>query len=102
MCSLTRADYLEQIVRKNTLPSITLDEEPISSCNTRGAELLHPCNTPEEGHSQKSAALLPRLETLEALRDCILSQLKLGKQATGYKMALKALNLFIAELTASA
>lgn len=96
---LTRADYLEQIVRENALPSITRDELPTL-----------PCNTPqEEPVSQQTS--LPQPQTFEALRDKrsllaardrILSQLKLGKQATGYKMALKALNLFIAELTKSA
>jgi hypothetical protein len=32
---------------------------------------------------------------IETLRDRILSELKLGKQAPGYKTALKALNHFI-------
>jgi hypothetical protein len=45
---------------------------------------------------------MPQLEALEALRDRILFELKLGKQATGYKVALKALNRFIAELTTRA
>ena len=36
---------------------------------------------------------------LEVLRDRILSELKLGKQAPGYKAIQKALNRFIAELT---
>ncbi len=35
---------------------------------------------------------------LEALRDRILANLKLGKQAPGYKASYKALDLFIAEL----
>ncbi|MFN6569042.1 hypothetical protein [Dendronalium sp. ChiSLP03b] len=35
---------------------------------------------------------------LEILRDRILSELKLGKQASGYKTAQKALNCFITEL----
>ncbi|MBD2254802.1 hypothetical protein [Nostoc parmelioides] len=35
---------------------------------------------------------------LEILRDRVLSELKLGKQATGYKTAQKVLNRFIAEL----
>jgi hypothetical protein len=39
------------------------------------------------------------LIALEALRDRILFDLKLGKQAPGYKAAQKALNRFIAELT---
>lgn len=85
---LTRADYLEQIVRDNTLPSITWKDDS-----------LQPCNTPNDENIQTSTALLPQLEALEALRDRILLELKLGKQATGYKAALKALNRFIAELT---
>lgn len=39
------------------------------------------------------------MTTLETLRDRVFSELKLGKQAPGYKAALKALNLFIAELS---
>ncbi|BAY50141.1 hypothetical protein SAMD00079811_77700 (plasmid) [Scytonema sp. HK-05] len=96
---LTRADYLEEIVRKNTLPSITRDESQNLPCNTRKAEPLQPCITPDEGYQKRSATLLPQLEALETLRDHILFELKLGKQATGYKTALKALNRFIAELT---
>jgi hypothetical protein len=77
----TRADYLEQIVRDNLFPS----------------------NTPnEEHHRQSSTAQMPQLEALYALRDRILFELKLGKQATGYKVALKALNRFIAEFTTRA
>lgn len=96
---LTRADYLEQIVRDNTLPSITRDEEQVLPSNTWGADSLPPCITPNNEHPQTSTTLLPQLEALEALRDHILLELKLGKQATGYKTALKALNRFIAELT---
>ncbi|MBU7583811.1 MAG: hypothetical protein KAF91_13025 [Nostoc sp. TH1S01] len=87
---LTRADYLEQIVRENALPSITRDKLPTL-----------PCNTPQQEPASQQTSL-PQPQTFEALRDRILSQLKLGKQATGYKVALKALNLFIAELTKSA
>jgi hypothetical protein len=40
------------------------------------------------------------LETsLEALRERVLSSLKLGKQAAGYKTAQKALERFLTELT---
>lgn len=86
---LTRADYLEQIVWDHLLPSITREgESPL------------PCITPnEEHHPQSPVAQLPQLEALEVLRDHILSELKLGKQATGYKLTLKALNRFISELT---
>jgi hypothetical protein len=93
---LTRADYLEQIVRDNILPSITRDEEQTLPSNTWVIDFLRPCNTPGDEYSQTSTALLPQLE---ASRDRILLDLKLGKQATGYKAALKALNRFIAELT---
>ncbi len=96
---LTRADYLEQIVRNHLLPSNTW-ENGVFPCITWQEESPSPCITPnEEHHSQSPATKLPHLEALEALRDRILSELKLGKQATGYKLALKALNRFISELT---
>ena len=99
----TRADYLEQIVRHNLLPSITWKEESELPDPTGKEESLLPCNTPdEEHHPPRPAAPMPQLEALYALRERILFDLKLGKQATGYKVALKALNRFIAELTTSA
>jgi hypothetical protein len=42
---------------------------------------------------------LPTIAALEILRDRVLSELKLGKQAYGYKTAHKALNRFIGKLT---
>jgi len=48
---------------------------------------------------QQAVTALPQMADLEALRDRILLDLKLGKQAPGYKAAQKALNRFIAELT---
>jgi hypothetical protein len=104
---ITRADYLEQIVRDNALPGITWKEEVTVSTNTRQEVELSPCITwKEEHHSQENApvreqavAALPQMADLEALRDHILLDLKLGKQAPGYKAAQKALNRFIAELT---
>ena len=97
----TRADYLEQIVRDNLLPSIIRKEEP--KLPSYSEDSLLPCNTPEqEPHPQSPATQMPQLEALYALRERILFELKLGKQATGYKVAQKALNRFIAELTTSA
>lgn len=97
---LTRADYLEQIVRNHLLPSITREEKQILPCITWREESPFPRITPnEEHHPQSPAAKSPQLEALEALRDRLKSELKLGKQATGYKVALKALNRFISELT---
>jgi len=119
---LTRADYLEQIIRENALPST------VSPSNTRETDSFHPCNTWQNMDSspsntryeeeievlkaeiqnltQKNAVLMERtaiafsqVVELELLRDRILLDLKLGKQAPGYKAAQKALNRFIAEVT---
>lgn len=81
---MTRADYLEQVMRDNASPSIIWTLEPRHQAQTTVAEL----------------ATRPRsVAILETLRDQVLVQLKLGKQAPGYKAALKALNHFIAALT---
>jgi hypothetical protein len=81
---MTRADYLEQVIRDNASPSITWTLESIHQAQTTVAELA---TTPLS------------VATLETVRDQVLLQLKLGKQAPGYKAALKALNHFIAALT---
>ncbi len=81
---MTRADYLEQVIRDNVSPSITWTRDTIDQAQTTVAELA---TTPLS---------VARLETL---RDQVLLQLKLGKQAPGYKAALKVLNHFIAALT---
>ena len=81
---MTRADYLEQVIRDNASPSITWTLESIHQAQTTVTELA---TTPLS---------VARLETV---RDQVLLQLKLGKQAPGYKAALKALNHFIAALT---
>ena len=99
----TRADYLEQIVRDNLLPSITRREDPKSPSYSGKEDSFLPCNTPkQEPHPPRPATHMPQLKALYALRERILFELKLGKQATGYKVAQKALNRFIAELTTSA
>ncbi len=49
----------------------------------------------------KQSIVLPMVLELEILRDRLLSELKLGKQAPGYKTAHKALNRFISELIRS-
>ncbi len=48
---------------------------------------------------EQAVTARPHMAALEALRDRILLDLKLGKQVPGYKAAQKALNRFIAELT---
>ncbi|MGI8501319.1 MAG: hypothetical protein ACR2LR_09275 [Hassallia sp.] len=118
---LTRADYLEQIIRENNLPSM------VYPSNTWERDFPHPCNTWKnldslpsntrydeevevllteiQNLTQKNAALMERTAIafsqveLELLRDRILLDLKLGKQAPGYKAVQKALNRFIAEMT---
>ena len=42
---------------------------------------------------------LPNMKGLEALREQVLQELKLGKQAPGYKTTQKALNQFITLLS---
>jgi hypothetical protein len=81
---MSRADYLEKVIKENAIPSITRQKEPIDQAKTTAVELA---TTPL------------RVATLEILRDQVLLQLKLGRQAPGYKAALKALNYFIAVLT---
>jgi hypothetical protein len=118
---LTRADYLEQIIRENALPST------VYPSNTREKDFLSPCNTWENmeslpsntRHEEEIEVVIPEIQNLnqknavlmeqkaiafsqielELLRDRILLDLKLGKQAPGYKAVQKALNRFIAELT---
>jgi hypothetical protein len=81
---MSRSDYLEQVIRGNASPSITWKKEPMIRAKTTVVELT---------------TTLPTVATLETLRDQILLKLKLGKQAPGYKTALKVLNHFITALT---
>lgn len=67
---LTRADYLEQIVREGILPNITRNEHLTLPCNTWIEDTSSPYITPSESHPpQRKAARMPQLEALEALRD---------------------------------
>ncbi len=105
---ITRADLLEQIVRGNDrfFPSITREQVEALPSITRNEEEIERLKA-EVGHLNQESTLLmervavslPQVADLEALRDRVLSNLKLGKQAPGYKAAQKALNRFIAELT---
>jgi hypothetical protein len=102
---LTRADYLEHIVRHNTLPSITREDSEFLAPHQGENELQPSITRQREFHltsdkaTKQSVGLA--IEELEILRDRVLSELKLGKQATGYKTAQKVLNRFIAELIGS-
>ncbi|EKF02428.1 MULTISPECIES: hypothetical protein [unclassified Tolypothrix] len=50
------------------------------------ADSLQPCNTPLNENTQTSTALLPQLDALEALRDRILLELKLGSKPLDTKL----------------
>jgi len=69
---MSRSDYLEQMIRGNANPSITWQKESVHEAKTTVIEL---------------GTTLPTMATLETLRNQVLLQLKLGKQAPGYKAA---------------
>jgi hypothetical protein len=104
---LTRADYLEHIVRHNALPSITPEDSEILAPTQGGNEpqlsitRQKELDQISEISSPKQSVGLPTVRELKILRDRVLSELKLGKQAPGYKNAQKALNRFITELIRS-
>lgn len=120
--NLTRADYLEQLFRENALPStvfpsntrqtdflhqdLTTQKMDSLRSNTRYEEEIEVLKAEIQTLNQKNSALnkqtaiaFSQTVKLELLRDRILFELKLGKQAPGYKAVQKALNRFIAELT---
>ena len=104
---LTRADYLEHIVRHNANPHITRQDSELLAPYQEEIE-AQPSITRQSELDQisdtaiaKQSVRLPPTSELETLRDYILSELKLGKQATGYKTAQKVLNRFITELIGS-
>ena len=112
--SLTRADYLEQIFRNKvySLPSNTRKELEVSPSNTRKKPDSQPSNTWQNEETEllltqlreENAFLLAQIQNftqvnaLEEIRDQILTRLKLGSQAPGYKKAISALNQFIQQL----
>ncbi|MDR9899766.1 hypothetical protein G7B40_035195 [Aetokthonos hydrillicola Thurmond2011] len=72
---MSRADYLEQVIRGNASPSITWKKGLVNQAKTTVAELA---TTPLS------------VATLETVRDQVLLQLKLGKQAPGYIAHLRS------------
>jgi hypothetical protein len=90
---ITRADYLEEIVKSNNLPSNTWEESDTFPCITRENQDQQPDKEEEYRPTP------PNMVELEALRDQVLQELKLGKQAPGYKTTQKALNQFITLLS---
>ena len=90
---ITRADFLEEIVKSNNLPSNTWEESDTFPCITRENQDQQPDKEEEYRPTP------PNMVELEALRDQVLQELKLGKQAPGYKTTQKALNQFITLLS---
>lgn len=114
---MSRADYLEEIVRQNLLPCITWNKSESSPCNTWNSLQAHPSITRHQEETEKLKIQVKNLQkensalvsktaitfihdfvNFESIRDHILFELKLGRQASGYKAAQKALNRLIAEL----
>lgn len=82
-------------------PSNTREKEEIQPSDTRAEEEIRRLRAQVAHLAEENAKLLERVRELavvsdlEALKDRVLSSLKLGKQAPGYKKALSALNQFI-------
>lgn len=77
---------------QNLLDSVSKERDKLVKLNnTQCAELDRLKEAKDQGPPQQ-------LPDLEAVREHILAGLKLGKQASGYKAALKALDRFIDEL----
>lgn len=114
---LTRADYLEEIARNNFLPCHTWEESSNTPCNTRSQPQLNPSITRYEEEiknlkiqvlnlqkqnsqlSERSAiTFVYDVMDFESITKRILFELKMGRQASGYKAAKKALNRFIQEI----
>lgn len=113
--SLTRADLLEQMFRSNDhpYPSNTRESKEIAPGNTPMTAGEEPSNTRDDKEIERLkvevthlreenakllerlAVQLPQVKDLEARRERVLSSLKLGKQAPGYKTAKSVLNQFI-------
>lgn len=111
---ITRADYLEQMFRNNNhscpsntrsalllSPSHTRREEASQPSNTRLNEEIERLNAEIARLREENTLLIKRLEELTlvsdllALRERVLSSLKLGKQAPRYRVVKSALNQFI-------
>ncbi|QLE45983.1 hypothetical protein FD723_37815 (plasmid) [Nostoc sp. C052] len=103
---LTRADYLEEIINREfspcntwkdsaSIPGITRNDEELNRLKAQ-VQYLQKENS---AHQERSAVtFVYDIVDFEAIRDRILFELKLGRQASGYKAAQKALNTMIAEL----
>lgn len=114
---LTRADYLEQVVRSNLLPCITRQKSDVHPSNTWISSESQPSIAHYKQEIESLKAQVQNLQkqnlelkersattfvydviNFESVCSHILFELKLGRQAPGYKAAHKALNRFIQEI----
>jgi hypothetical protein len=79
---ITRADLLEQLVRKNAHFLLS---------NTRRREEIGGTDAVKHGTQENATPVVFRIEDLEVLCAQVLKELKLGKQAPGYRAAQKVL-----------
>ena len=115
--SFKRLTKLKGIVRSNLIPSITREEAKISTSHTQNSSEPLPSITQYEQENLRLRAQVQNLQKenlelkersaitfvhdvvdFEAIRERILFELKLGRQAPGYKAAQKALNRFIQDI----
>lgn len=98
---LTRADYLEEIFRRNLLPCVTRQEAELLPCITRYEQEIERLKAQVQNFQENNSALVSRaaltfvqdVVDFETIRDSvqrrpsvrILFELKLGQQANGYK-----------------
>ena len=68
---VTRADYLEEMVRKNLLPCITLNESEELPCNTWKGSPTHPSIT---GYEQEIEKLKIQIQNLQKENSALVSK----------------------------
>jgi predicted DNA-binding ribbon-helix-helix protein len=98
--SITRADLIEEFTENNLFDNLSevLNQAPLPNNNQEQEIKL--LREQVESLTQENQSLSKRIfSDLELIRDSVLFNLKVGKQAPGYKVALKALNQFIKQLT---
>jgi hypothetical protein len=100
--SITRADLIEELTENNLFDNLPEVLNQGSSSNNEQEQEIKFLREQVESLTQENQLLLKRIFTdLESLRDSVLFNLKIGKQSPGYKLAVKALNQFIKQLTNS-
>lgn len=103
---LSRADYLEEIVRKKLLPCNTWEDSKVLPNITWYEQEIEKLKAQLQDLQQENSALkelsaitkVHDVVDFESIAKQILFELKMGRQASSYKTAQKALNRFIQEI----